>query len=68
MLDKALFIADEIAKKTDEVILFHSASGKDMLKELPIEYLVDDARGLTALDCDFIFTLSIGNNTECQNR
>lgn len=36
MLDKAQLIADEIAKKTDEVILFHSVSGKDSIALLDI--------------------------------
>lgn len=36
MLDKAFLIADEIAKRTDEVILFHSASGKDSIALLDI--------------------------------
>ena len=31
MLDKAIAITDEIAKRTDEVILSHSASGKDSI-------------------------------------
>jgi len=36
MLDKAIAITDEIAKRTDEVILFHSASGKDSIALLDI--------------------------------
>lgn len=36
MLDKAAIIADEIAKVTDEVVLFHSASGKDSIALLDI--------------------------------
>lgn len=36
MLDKAFIIADEIAKLTDEVILFHSATGKDSIALLDI--------------------------------
>ena len=36
MLEKAKLIADEIAKRTDEVILFHSASGKDSIALLDI--------------------------------
>jgi hypothetical protein len=36
MLEKAQLIADEIAKRTDEVILFHSASGKDSIALLDI--------------------------------
>ncbi len=31
MLEKAIAITDEIAKRTDEVILFYSASGKDSI-------------------------------------
>ena len=36
MLEKAIAITDEIAKRTDEVILFHSASGKDSIALLDI--------------------------------
>lgn len=36
MLDKAIAITDEIAKRTEEVILFHSASGKDSIALLDI--------------------------------
>ena len=36
MLDKAIAITEEIAKRTDEVILFHSASGKDSIALLDI--------------------------------
>ena len=37
MLDKAFIIADEIAKRgVEEVILFHSASGKDSIALLDI--------------------------------
>ena len=36
MLDKAFIIADEIARTTDEVVLFHSASGKDSIALLDI--------------------------------
>ena len=36
MLEKAIAITEEIAKRTDEVILFHSASGKDSIALLDI--------------------------------
>lgn len=36
MLDKAFLICDEVAKQTDEVILFHSASGKDSIALLDV--------------------------------
>ena len=43
----------------------------DMLEELSIEHLIDDSRGLFALDCNLIFILGSGNSSyykKCQQQ